>query len=123
MFELRYHSNSSGRVLGDGLGSLGNGVLSELTGEEESDGGLDLAGGESVFLVISDKLAGFGSELLEDVSNEGVHDAHGSLGDTGLGVDLLENSVDVDGESLLSSSLLGGSGLFGNSLLGWGSFS
>ena len=35
-----------GSVLGDGLGTLGDGVLGQLTGEEESDGGLDLAGGD-----------------------------------------------------------------------------
>ena len=93
-------------VLGDGLGSFGNGVLGELTGEEESDGGLDLAGGESVLLVVSDKSGGLVGDLLEDVVDEGVHDGHGSLGDAGLGVNLLEDSVDVDGESLgsLSSS-------------------
>ena len=115
--------SSGGGVLGDGLGTLRDGVLSELTGEEESDGGLDFAGGESVLLVISDKLGGLRGELLEDVGNEGVHDAHGSLGDTSLGVDLLEDSVDVDGESLLSSSLLGGGSLLDDLLLGGSTFS
>ena len=31
------------RVLGDGLGALRDGVLGQLTGEDESYGGLDLA--------------------------------------------------------------------------------
>ena len=30
-------------VLGDGLGSLGDGVLGQLSGQEETDGSLDLA--------------------------------------------------------------------------------
>ena len=33
-----------GGVLGDGLGSLGDGVLGELTWKEESDSSLDLSG-------------------------------------------------------------------------------
>merc|ERR1719324_1523756 len=91
---------SGGGVLGDGLGSLRDGVLGKLSWEEESDGGLDLSGGEGVLLVVSDKSAGLGGDLLEDVVDEGVHDAHGSLGDSSLGVHLLEDSVDVHGEGL-----------------------
>jgi hypothetical protein len=36
--------------------------------------------------------------------NERVHDVHGLLGDTNVGVYLLEDLVDVDGEGLYSSS-------------------
>ncbi len=86
-------------------------MLGELTGEEEADGSLDLAGGEGVLLVVSHEAGALGGNLLEDVVDERVHDAHGSLGDTGLGVHLLEDTVDVDGEGLGSSSL-------GGSLLG-----
>ena len=87
-------------------------MLGELTGEEELDGGLDLSGGESVLLVVSDELGRLGSNLLEDVVDEGVHDGHGFLGDSSLWVNLLEDSVDVDGEGL--GSLLGS--------LDWGVF-
>ena len=31
-------------VLGDSLGALGHGVLGQLTGEQQADGGLDLPG-------------------------------------------------------------------------------
>jgi len=92
-------------------------VLSELTGEEETDSGLDLSGGESVLLVVADEAGSFSGGLLEDVVDERVHDAHGLLGDTSLGVDLLEDSVDVDREGL-GTAALGGGGLLGDSLGG-----
>jgi len=91
-------------------------VLGELSGEDESDSGLDLSGGESVLLVVSDKLGGLEGDLLEDVVDERVHDSHGSLGDSSVGVNLLEDSVNVDGEGL-SSLLLVNLGGGGSSLL------
>ena len=108
-------NSSSGRVLGDGLGTFGNGVSGELSGEDESDGGLDLTAGEGLSLVVSDESGGFSGDSLEDIVDEGVHDAHGLLGDSDLGVDLLEDSVDVDGEGLNSLIVSGG---LGDNLLG-----
>ena len=103
---------SQGAVLGDGLGALGDGVLGELTGEEELNGSLDLSGGESVLAVVADEAGSFLSDLLENVVDERVHDAHGALADAGVLVDLLEHSVDVDREGLSAASagslLLGG---------------
>ena len=114
-------TDCSGAELGDGLGALSDGVLGELTGEEEADGSLDLAGGEGVLLVVADETGRLGGDLLEDIVDEGVHDAHGLLADAGLGVHLLEDTVDVDGESLGSPSL--GGSLLGGGLAGSGSFS
>ena len=48
------------------------------------------------------ELAGFSSISLEEVINEGVHDAHGLRGDTGIGVDLFQDLVDIDGIGLLA---------------------
>lgn len=45
--------------------------------------------------------------------DEGVHDVHGLLADADVGVDLLEDLVDVDGEGLYSSSGLLVSGRLG----------
>ena len=91
-------------------------MLGELTGEEEPDGGLDLAGGDSGSLVVVRKLGSLGGDPLEDVIDEGVHDAHGLGRDSGVGMNLLQDFVDVDGVgffpllplgSLLTASLLG----------------
>ena len=120
VYEQALDCHSVGGVLGDGLGTLGDGVLGELTGEEEADGGLHLSGGEGGLLVVADELGRLGGDLLEDVVDEGVHDGHGSLGDAGIGVHLLEDSVDVDGEGF-DSLLLGGSGGFLGGGLGGGS--
>uniref|UniRef100_A0A0D3EJN9 non-specific serine/threonine protein kinase n=1 Tax=Oryza barthii TaxID=65489 RepID=A0A0D3EJN9_9ORYZ len=91
----------SGGELGDGLGALGDGVLGELAGEDEADGGLDLPGGDRGLLVVAGELGGLPGELLEDVVDEGVHDGHGLGGDADVGVDLLEHLEDVDLEKAL----------------------
>ena len=101
-------------VLGDGLGALGHGVLGELAGEEEPDGGLDLAGGDGALLVVPGEPGGLTGEPLEEIVDEGVHDGHGLGGDTGVRVDLLEHLVDVGGVGLLAlgaaAALLGALG-------------
>ena len=38
-----------------------------------------------------------GGDALEDVVDERVHDGHGLAGDASVGVNLLQNLVDVDG--------------------------
>ena len=114
------HSQSSVAEFGDGLGALSDGVAGELTGEDETDGGLDLAGAESVALVVADESGGLTGDALEDVADERVEDAHGLLGDASLGVDLLEDAVDVHGEGLgallLVDNFLGGLGSLGGGL-------
>jgi hypothetical protein len=112
--------------LGDGLGSLRHSVLGELTRKHETNGSLDLAGRESGLLVVGGKLSCLAGDALEDVVDERVHDTHPLLADTGVGVDLLEDLVDVGGvgfDALLAALLLslGGDlrGSLGRSLLGW----
>jgi len=118
----RNSSYSEGAVLGDGLGALADGVLGELTWEEETDSSLDLSGGEGVLAVVSHESGGLSGDLLEDVVDERVHDAHGSLGDTGLWVDLLEDSVDVDREGLCSSTAWSSASSGGLALAFWSWF-
>ncbi len=91
-------------VLGDGLGSLRDSVSGELSGEDELDSGLDFPGGKSSSLVEADELGSLSGNAVEGVVDEGVHDVHGLLGDADVGVHLLEDLVDVDGEGLNSSS-------------------
>jgi hypothetical protein len=98
---VRTHSLLGAGVLGDGLGSLGDGVLGQLSGQEEPDGGLDLPGGDGGPLVVVGQTGGLGGDPGEDVVDEGVHDGHGLGGDTGVGVHLLQHLVDVDGVRLL----------------------
>ena len=88
-------------VLGDSLGALGDGVLGKFTGEEEPDGGLDFPGGDGGPLVVVGKTGGLGGDALEDVVDEGVHDGHSLGADASVGVDLLEDLVDVDGVAFL----------------------
>ena len=102
-------------VLGDSLGSLRDGVLGQLTGQEEPDSSLDLPGGDGGPLVVVGETAGLSGDALKEIIDKGVHDAHGLGGDTGVGVHLLQHFVDVDGEGLLAL----GFALF--LVSGWGS--
>ena len=42
-------------------------MLGQLTGEDETDGGLDLPGGDGGLLVVGSKLGGLSGDALEDV--------------------------------------------------------
>ena len=53
--------------------------------------GLDLARGDGRLLVVGSELRGLGGDALEDVVDERVENGHGAVGDTGVGVDLLED--------------------------------
>ena len=88
-------------VLGHGLGALRHGVLGQLTGEKQTNSGLDLAAGDGGALVVVGKTAGLGSDSLEDVVDKAVHDGHSLAADSGVGMDLLQHLVDVDGIAFL----------------------
>lgn len=80
-------------------------MLGQFTGQEQFDCGLDLSGAEGSFLVISDQFAGFQGKSIEGITDKGVHDVHGSLADSNVGVDLSQHLVDVEGEGLNSASV------------------
>ncbi|KAF3859730.1 hypothetical protein F7725_022129 [Dissostichus mawsoni] len=71
-------------VLGHGLGALRHGVLGQLSGEQQADGGLDLPGGDGGALVVVSQTGGLPGDALKDVTHEAVHDAHGLGGDAVL---------------------------------------
>ncbi len=73
-------------------------MVSEVRGQQELDGGLDILGAEGSLLLVSDELGGFKSDLLEHVSNEGVDDGHALLADSNVVGDALEDLVDVERE-------------------------
>ena len=101
-------------VLGDGLGALADCVFGQFTRQKETNSGLDLPRGDGGFLVVVSQARSLASDALEDIVDEGVHDAHGLAGDTSVGMDLLHDLVDVDGVAFLPSpvSLLLVSGNF-----------
>ena len=91
-------------------------MLGKLTGKHEADGGLDLARAQGGLLVVGGELSGLSGDALEDVVDEGVHDGHALLGDSGVRVDLLEHLVDVGRvalDALLGALLLVAGGLLG----------
>ena len=116
------------RELGDSLGSLTDSVLGEFTRKHETDSSLDLTGAESRLFVVGRELSSFTSDAFEDVVNERVHDRHALLGDSSVGVDLLEHAVNISGvrlHALLGLAFAGGGflgwcGFRRNSLLGRG---
>ena len=117
-----------GLVLVNSLGSLRDSVLDEITTKGELDCSLDLTGGDGGPLVDLGKTAGLGSDPLKQIVGHGVEDAHGLGMDTNVGVNLLQDPLDVDGvgflplPSLLLLSLGGGvsnNAEFLSSNLGW----
>ena len=62
---------------------------------------IGLLAGDGGPLIVVGKTAGLGNNPLEDVVDEGVHDAHGLGEYTDVVVDLLGDLVDVDSFGLL----------------------
>ena len=81
-------------------------MFGKFTREEEADSSLDLPGGDGGTLVVVSKAGGFCSNTFEDVIHERVHDRHSLGGNTSVGVDLLQDFVDVDAVALLPPALL-----------------
>ena len=108
-----------GWEFGNSLGSFDNGMLGKFSWKKESNGGLDFSRWECVSLVVSDESGGFVADLSEDIWDEGVHDAHRSLGDTSFLVNLLEDSEDVDWEGFGSLSSSGDSSFISSLVKGF----
>ena len=83
---------SVGGVLGDSLGALGDSVLGKLARVDEADRGLDLTARQRLL----GQVGSLARNAAVDVTDEGVHDRHGLLGDARVRVHLLQHLVDVD---------------------------
>ena len=84
-------------------------MLSQFTRQQQSDSSLDLSGADSRPLVVRSQSRSFRSNSFKDIVDERVHDRHSLGRDTGVGVDLFQDFVDVDGEGFFplgSSDLL-----------------
>ena len=71
-------------------------MLGKFTGEEQPDGSLDFPGGDGGPLVVVSQTGGLCCNALKDVVDKGVHDGHSLGADASVGVDLLQDLVDVD---------------------------
>ena len=80
-------------------------MFGEFSREQESDRRLDFARRDRPPLVLVSKTRCFASDSFEDVVDERVHDAHRSAGNTNVGMNLFEHSVDEASIALLSRSL------------------
>jgi len=92
-------------ILGHCLRTLRDGVLGQLSGEEETDSSLDFPRRDGGSLVVVGETGSLSSDTLKDVVDERVHDGHGLSGDASVGVNLLEHLVDVDSVALLPALL------------------
>ena len=89
-------------ILGYCLGSLADRMLGQFSGEVQPHSSLDFTAGNGVLSVVVSKAGRLDGDSLKDVVNEGVHDAHSLTGDAGVGVNLLQDFVDVNGVALLA---------------------
>ena len=80
-------------------------MLRKFSREQESDRRLDFTRRDRLPLVLVSKTRCLASDSFEDVVDERVHDAHRSAGNTNVGMNLFENSVDEASIALLSRSL------------------
>jgi hypothetical protein len=76
----------------------------QFSGEDKFDSTLNFSGGESSSLVESNEFGALSGNSIKGIVNERIHDIHSFLGDTNVRVYLLQHLIDVDGESLHSSS-------------------
>lgn len=101
-------------------------MLAQLSGKDQPHARLDLPARDRRLLVVARQLGRLAGDPLKDIVDERVQDGHGLVGDPRVGVDLLEDLVDVGrvglGSLLVALLLvaLGLGSLGGRRLLGGG---
>ena len=79
-------------------------MLSQLTGKDQTDCGLNFSGRDGGTFVVMGKFGCLTGDTFENIIDEAVHDAHSLAGNSSVGVNLLENFVNVDCVALTSLS-------------------
>ena len=79
-------------------------MFGQFSRKQESNWSLNFSRGDRLPLVVVSKSRRFSSDSFEDVVHEGVHDAHRSARNTNVGMNLLQNLVDVATIALLPRS-------------------
>lgn len=92
-------------VFCDSLGTFGNGVFCQFTGQQKSDGCLDFSAGDGRSFVVVSQAGRFGSNSFKDVIHERIHDRHSLGRNTGVRMDLFQDFVNVDSERFLPALL------------------
>lgn len=87
-------------------------MLRKIFGEEELASSLNVSGGQSSLVVVSDQFGGLEGELLEHIDNQRVDDFHSLLRDTDVVGDGLQHLVNVKGERLEVLLLFSSNNLF-----------
>ena len=77
-------------------------MFGQLAWQEQPHSSLNLLGGDGAPLVVVGELTSLSSNPRKHIIHEGVHDAHGLRGHSSIGMDLLQNLVDVDRVRFLS---------------------
>ena len=92
--------------LGDCLGAVGDGVLGELSGENQPHGRLDLTRGERLGRALLQQVLGLDRDPSLPVTEHGADDMHRLLGDGLVRVDHLEDPANVGGVRLVPGHLI-----------------
>ena len=72
-------------------------MFGQFTGQEKTDGRLDLAARDGRALVVVGQTRRLSGDAFKDVVNQRVHDGHFLGREASVGVDLLQHFVDVNG--------------------------
>ena len=92
----RFNRNLFGAgVLGNCLGPFAHCMLCKFTREKKTYGSLDFPRRNGPPLVLVSKSGSFSGQSLEDVIDEGVHDAHRLGRHSNIGMNLLKYPVDI----------------------------
>ena len=82
-------------IIDNGLCSLCSCVFGKLAGQHQCHSALKVTSAYRLCFVIKCQLVRFFDQAIKDVFDKAVHNAHARLGDASVGMNLLQNSVDV----------------------------